>query len=103
MIVWQQDWRAFDIPEKEAEFLRELREETGAANPEHPLHGKECRILGWRERGWKDFILHLPADDHYAYVHLTWHEETDPQRPYCEMFENVDAVNEFLRNCGQAE
>jgi hypothetical protein len=56
MIVWQRDWRAFDAPEKEEDFLRELRKETGASNPAHPLHGKECRILGWRERGWKNFI-----------------------------------------------
>src|SRR5690349_4962132 len=36
-IVWPTGWRAFDAPEREAEFLRELERETGAANPEHPL------------------------------------------------------------------
>jgi hypothetical protein len=110
LIVWQRDWRAFDAPEKEADFLRELCSETGEANPRHPLHGKECRIVGWRMPpfqslpetasrlpGWKDFILHLPAENRFAFVHLTWNKETDPRYPTCQFFGSTDAVNTFIR------
>lgn len=96
MIIWTEDWRVFDASEKEDEFLQELRSETGESNPKHPLHNKECRILGWRERGWKHFILHLPAENRYAFIHLTWSRETDPRWPSCWLFDTVDAVNEFL-------
>ena len=103
MIVWQRDWRAFDASAQEAEFLRELRAETGDANPKHPLHGKELRILGWRERGWKHFILHLTTEDHYAFIHLTWNKETDPHWPHCELFDDLEAVNKFLKQWGRSE
>ena len=98
MIIWQRNWRAFDAPEKEEDFLRELRKETGPANPAHPLHDKECHIIGWAGRGWGDFLLQIPADNRYAYIHLTWHEETDPRWPHCQFFDTVDAVNTFLRD-----
>ena len=100
MIVWQRDWRAFDAPEGEDYFLRELQLETGDMNRAHKLHAKKCRILGWRERGWKHFILHIPADDRYAFIHLTWSKETDPRWPNCELLDDVDAVNQFLREWG---
>jgi hypothetical protein len=109
MIVWQGNWRAFDAPARKGAFLRELAAETGESNPRHPLHGKNCCIVGWCVSpfqrlpesgsylpGWKDFILHLPEEDRYAYVHLTWSKETDPQHPRCRLFGSIGAVNEFL-------
>jgi hypothetical protein len=110
MIAWQGDLRTFDAPEREEDFRRELRSETGDSNPQHPLHGKEYRIVGWRMSpiqslpesasrlpGWKDFILHLSSGNRFAFVHLTWNKETNPHYPTCKFFGNLDAVNTFLR------
>jgi hypothetical protein len=101
MIVWRPDWQSFDAPDKEEDFLRELRLETGDSNPRHPLHGKDCRILGWR--GHKDFILHLPVENRYAFVHLTWNKETDPHWPSCQPFDNIDLLNRFLRETARPQ
>lgn len=98
MIDWQNGWQAFDDPSYEERFLQELRAETGDSNSEHPLHRKECCIVGWRGHGWSDFLLYLPREAQYAYVHLTWHEETRPSWPFCELFNCVDAVNSWLQN-----
>src|SRR4051794_10460366 len=103
MITWHGDWRAFDAPEGEEYFLRELRTETGDDNPEHPLHGKAFRILGWRERGHKHLLLHVSPDDRYAFVHLTWNRETRPQWPSCQWFRDEAAVNAFVWRWGRGE
>jgi hypothetical protein len=94
MILWQQGWHEFDLSDKESYFLRELLWEI-QENPKHPLYGKEARIVGWR-RGHDDFILYLPGEGCYAYVHLTWNRETHPTFPYCQALEDIEAVNAFL-------
>lgn len=65
------------------------------ANTKHPLYGKELCVVGWRRR-YDDFILHLPGEARYAYVHLTWNRETHPAFPHCESLSGVEAVNHFL-------
>jgi hypothetical protein len=96
MIRWQQGWHEFDIPDKEGYFLREFQWEI-QENPNHPLHAKEARIVGWR-RGYDDFILYLPGEKRYAYVHLTWNRETHPTFPYCQALDDIDAINRFLEH-----
>ncbi|HEX8916537.1 MAG TPA: hypothetical protein VF796_29570 [Humisphaera sp.] len=96
-VRWKNGWRAFDAPEKEEDFLRELQSETGEENRRHPLHGKRCSIIGW-DGGRKDFILHLPSEGCYAYVHLTYSPETDPRFPWCRLFVDARALNAFLAN-----
>jgi hypothetical protein len=94
MIDWREEWRAFDLPEKEGYFLRELRWEI-RTNESHVLYGKDLRIVGWIP-GYDDFLLQLLSEDRYVYVHLTWHRENQPDFPYCELLDSVEAVNEFL-------
>src|SRR5262245_42417949 len=96
MIRWQQGWYEFDLPDKEGYFLRELQWEI-QENPNHPLHGKEARMIGWR-RGYDDFILYLPEEARYVYVHLTWNRETHPTFPYCRALDDIGAVNHFLEH-----
>jgi hypothetical protein len=93
-IAWQGRWGAFNLAHKESYFLGELRWEI-ETNIEHPLHGKEAKIAGWIE-GYDDFILYLPQDHRYAYVHLTWHRETRAAFPHCEFLSDVNSVNGFL-------
>lgn len=95
MLLWRGDWCSFDAPENAAKFEHELREEL-RDNPQHQLHGKDFRIVGWRRRGWKDFIVFLPREHKHAYVHLTWNRETDPRWPDSKVFENIEAVNTFI-------
>jgi len=59
------------------------------------LYGKDLLIFGWIP-GHDDFILFLPAEARYAYVHLTWNKETDPKFPYCELFDGIEDVNDFF-------
>jgi hypothetical protein len=96
MVRWQQGWQEFDLPDKEGYFLRELHWEI-RENPNHPLHGKEARIVGWRG-GYDDFLLYLPGEARYAYVHLIWHRETHPTFPYYQALDDIDAVNHFLEH-----
>jgi hypothetical protein len=100
-IRWQSRWRAFDAVGREDEFVRKLASETGEMNPQHPLHGKACRIIGWLAPPGKDFILSLVDESAYAYVHLTFSKETDPRWPRSKLFRNVDEVNRFLRDWGE--
>ena len=93
-ILWQGKWREFDLADKESYFLGELRWEI-ETNIAHPLYGKELRIAGWI-KGYDDFIIHLPKDSRYAYVHLTWNRETTPAFPYCKFFDSIEEVNGFL-------
>ncbi|HEX8916382.1 MAG TPA: hypothetical protein VF796_28785 [Humisphaera sp.] len=110
MIQWCNDWQPFDLPELEVELLAELERETGAANPTHPLHGKRCRVVGWRVnplrarptpsqglKACKDLLLHVPQEGRYAFVHLTWTRETRPQWPNCWLFASVKDLNAFLQ------
>ena len=99
MIAWQNEWRKFDLTEKEDYFLRELRWEI-RTNESHVLYGKDLRIVGWIP-GYDDFLLHLPSEDLYADVHLTWHQEDHLDFPYCELLDGVGAVNEFLEQWGE--
>src|SRR4051794_16915931 len=96
MIRWQQGWHEFDLPDKEGYFLRELQWEI-QENPDHPLQGKVARIVGWR-RGDEEFILYLPVESRYAYVHLTWNRETHTTFPYCLPLQDIEAVNRFLEH-----
>jgi len=97
-VEWPQDREEIDDPERENELLRELRRETGDPNPNHPLNGKNCRVIGWRRTTGKDFVLHLPDEGRFAFVHLTWHRETNAGYPYCEILEDVETLNESLRD-----
>lgn len=94
MVVWQHGWRAFDLPEKEEYFLRELAWEI-ETNSRHPLFGRQLRIAGWIP-GYDDFILSLPDEHRHVYVHLTWRQEDSPDCPYCEFLETVEEVNSFV-------
>jgi hypothetical protein len=93
-IHWLGPWRQFDQLDKEHYFLNELRWEI-QANPSHRLYGKELWIAGWIA-GYDDFILYLPLEDCYAYVHLTWNKESNPAFPDCQWFDDVDEVNELI-------
>ena len=94
MIQWQQDWQPFDAPEKASYFLLELNREI-QENPEHLLYGKKAKIVGWIP-GNDDFLLHLPLENVYAYVHLTWHREDKSQWPHCQLLASIDAVTRFV-------
>ena len=96
MSIWKHGWKEYDFREKENYFLGELRWEV-QENPAHPLHGKELRIVGWIP-GYDDFILYLPQEDRYSYVHLTWGKESEPTFPYCEFLADEKAVAEFVEH-----
>lgn len=94
MIVWGHGWKEYDFHHKEYYFLGELRWEV-QDNPAHPLHDKELRVVGWIPR-YDDFILRLPQEGRYAYVHLTWVKESEQSFPYCEFLADESAVNDFV-------
>ena len=94
MVAWQNNWKAFDAPEGEEYFLSELAWEI-ETNKGHPLYGKEFRIVGWIPY-FDDFLLLLPKQREYVYVHFTWRQEDTPTFPYCKVLGCVDEANAFI-------
>ena len=72
---------------------RELARET---IPGHPLHDKESTAIGCLRRCPNDFLFSIDdGSGAFAWVHLTWHRESDPQFPKCKLYADW---NEFLSN-----
>lgn len=81
-------WAFSDLPESWIEpsafecdhLVRELARETPFS---HVLRGQRVEIRAVRKQ-LKDMLCWLPAEDRWAWVHLTWRVESDPRWPSVE-------------------
>lgn len=66
-----------------------------AENPRHVLAGQRYTAVAW-VGGYDDLVLRLSGGDEYAWVHLTWNRENQPDWPHREILGDIDAVNQFM-------
>ena len=81
-----------------AEFETELRRET---SPGHSLHETEAMAVAVR-RLRKEVVFWLPRQARWAWVHLTWEEESDPRWPSVELAADGQGIVTLLRDAGRA-
>jgi hypothetical protein len=86
-VAWPSPWIATDAPLHD-ELAREV-------SPRHPLAGR--RALAIARRGTADDVLFWLPDGPalLAMVHLTWRHETDPEWPFTQLFDSVEAWMAF--------
>ena len=73
---------------------RELAWEL-AENPRHILAGRQVAAVAW-VAGYDDLVLRLDGRDEFAWVHLAWNRENQPEWPHCELLGGVESVNRFM-------
>ena len=83
---WDGDWSEIASADERRILEEELPRELC---PEHVLKGIAATALGRRWR--RDDVLFLLADGRFAQVHLTWHQESDPQWPDTQIYESFEA------------
>ncbi len=74
----------------EAKILAELRAEMPAG---HLLYGVTVQVVAVKKL-MKDVVLWLPESGQWAWVHLTYRQETDPQFPWCSVYATWQEVLE---------
>ena len=83
--AWDGDWSAIENEEERTRLETELPRECCST---HVLFGKKATALG---RRWKrDDVLFRLEDGGFAQVHLTWHQESNPNWPHTEIYLTFD-------------
>ncbi len=85
-------WRAIGGAEAKA-LDAELRRELPAA---HVLAGRSVHAIARRDD--QDDVLFEDGDHTVYFVHLTYSAETDPQWPFTERYDDVNAFRESHRS-----
>jgi hypothetical protein len=94
LIHWSHGWQSLD-DEKHRRYIEgELSWEL-AENPQHILSSRSCEVIGGLGR-YDDFIVRLDGRDEYAWVHLAWRRENQPEWPHCELIVGMEQLNRFL-------
>lgn len=100
MFAWSNGWRSFAEDKHRPYLERELAWEL-AGNPRHALAGRQFTAAAWL--GWyDDLVLRLDGRDEYAWVHLAWNRENQPEWPHCEVLGRLEAVNRFMAEWSSA-
>ena len=94
MIRWCSGWKPLDDPKLRSYFERELTWEL-VENPGHILASRNFSIIGGLG-GYDDFLAKLDVGDLYAWVHLSWSRENQPEWPHCHVIGDAEALNQFL-------
>jgi hypothetical protein len=96
MIEWTQGWRLLDNERRRRYLDGELRWEL-AENPRHVLAGRKFEVVGLYGI-YDDLIVRLDGGDEFAWIHLAWNRENQPQWPHTELLGDIPALNRFLRD-----
>jgi hypothetical protein len=101
MFMWLNGWKPFVEETQRQDLERELAREL-AGNTRHALSGCRAVAVAWCGRG-DDIILRLDSSEDFAYIHLTWNPESQPDWPYCECLSGVEMVNRFIADWQQED
>ena len=94
MFMWSHGWTPFAEDKFRLYLERELAWEL-AENPRHALTGRQFMAVAWLG-GYDDLVLRLDGRDEFAWVHLAWNRENQPEWPHYEVLGGVEAVNRFM-------
>ena len=94
MIHWSHGWRQPVDERLSLYFAGELAWEL-EENPMHVLASRTYEVVAGLG-GYDDFILRLDGHDDFAWVHLSWNREHQPEWPHCVLIGGVAELNRFL-------
>ena len=89
-------WRELDGATAKR-FEEELEHEVVAG---HPLFGKQTRAIAVRKLE-KEAAFWLPADQRWAWVHLTWGTESSPRWPSSAVHHDWQSLVAAMREAGR--
>lgn len=94
-ITWHGKWHPVENDRHRQYIERELEWELSHF-PQHPLSRVPFCVVAALDT-YDNFIIRLTDDGRYAYVHLTWTQES----PSFELIGNDEALNRFVQTLSQ--